>query len=74
MLVLVALAVWIGVALWLLRRRGPGDIPRAVVSLIAGISLVDALFLAIGGWPGAAALAFACFATTLVLQRWISGT
>ncbi len=72
--VLVALAGWIGVALWLLRRRGPGDIPRAVVSLIAGISLVDALFLAVDGWPGAAALAFACFATTLVLQRWISGT
>ncbi len=72
--VLVALAGWIGVALWLLRRRGPGDIPRAVVSLIAGISLVDALFLAIDGWPGAAVLAFACFATTLVLQRWISGT
>ena len=72
--VLAALAGWIGVALWLLRRRGPGDIPRAVVSLIAGISLVDALFLAIDGWPGAAVLAFACFATTLVLQRWISGT
>ena len=72
--VLVALAGWIGVALWLLRRRGPGDIPRAVVSLIAGISLVDALFLAIDGWPGAAVLAFGCFATTLVLQRWISGT
>ncbi len=72
--VLVALAGWIGVALWLLRRRRPGDIPRAVVSLIAGISLVDALFLAVDGWPGAAALAFACFATTLVLQRWISGT
>lgn len=71
---LVALAGWIGVALWLLRRRGPGDIPRAVVSLIAGISLVDALFLAVDGWPGAAVLAFACFATTLVLQRWISGT
>ncbi len=72
--VLVALAGWIGVALWLLHRRQPGDIPRAVVSLIAGISLVDALFLAVDGWPGAAALAFACFATTLVLQRWISGT
>ena len=71
---LAALAGWIGVALWLLRRRGPGDIPRAVVSLIAGISLVDALFLAVDGWPGAAALAFGCFATTLLLQRWISGT
>jgi len=72
--VLAALAGLIGVALWLLRRRQSGDIPRAVVSLIAGISLVDALFLAVAGWPGAAVLALACFATTLVLQRWISGT
>ncbi len=73
-LVLLALAGWIGVALWLLRRRRPGDIPRAVVSLIAGISLVDALFLAVAGWPGAVVVAFACFAATLTLQRWISGT
>jgi hypothetical protein len=29
-----------------LNRRAKGDVPRAVVSLIAGISLVDALFLA----------------------------
>ena len=72
--VVAALAGGVGVALWLLRRRGPGDIPRAVVSLIAGISLVDALFLAVDGWPGAAALAIACFAATLLLQRWISGT
>lgn len=72
--VLAALAGLIGVALWLLRRRQSGDIPRAVVSLIAGISLVDALFLAVAGWPGAAGLALACFATTLVLQRWVSGT
>jgi len=73
-LALLALAGWIGVALWLLRRRQPGDIPRAVVSLIAGISLVDALFLAVAGWPGVAVAAFACFAATLTLQRWISGT
>ncbi len=74
LLVLAALAGLIGVALWLLQRRQSGDIPRAVVSLIAGISLVDALFLAVAGWPSAAVLALACFATTLVLQRWISGT
>lgn len=74
LLAAAALAGWIGVALWLLRRRRPGDIPRAVVSLIAGIALVDALFLAIAGWPGAAALAVACFAATLALQRWVSGT
>lgn len=74
LLALAALAGWIGVALWLLRRRQPGDVPRAVVSLIAGIALVDALFLAITGWPGAAVFALACFAATLGLQRWVSGT
>jgi 4-hydroxybenzoate polyprenyltransferase len=30
-------AGWILYALRLLRRRAPGDVPRAVVSLIAGI-------------------------------------
>ena len=73
-LVLLALAGWIGVALALLLRRRPGDIPRAVVSLIAGIALLDAMFLAIAGWPGAVPLALCCFAATLTLQRWVSGT
>ena len=73
-LVLLALAGWIGVALALLLRRRPGDIPRAVVSLIAGIALLDAMFLAIAGWPGAVPLALGCFAATLTLQRWVSGT
>ena len=68
------LAAWTGAALWLLRRRRPGDVPRAVVSLIAGISLLDALFLAIAGRPMATLLALACFAATLAMQRWISGT
>ena len=39
-------AVWMVVALWFVKRRGPGDIPRAVVSLIAGISLFDAMLIA----------------------------
>ncbi|GAA0585594.1 UbiA family prenyltransferase [Craurococcus roseus] len=73
-LVLLALAGWIGVALALLRRRRPGDIPRAVVSLIAGIALLDAMFLAIAGWTGAVPLALGCFAATLALQRCVSGT
>lgn len=73
-LALAALAAWIGVALALLRRRRPGDVPRAVVSLIAGIALLDAMFLAIAGWTGAVPLALGCFAATLALQRWVSGT
>jgi hypothetical protein len=71
---LLALTAWIGVALWFLRRRAPGDVPRAVVSLIAGIALVDALFLAVAGATGAALAAAVCFALTLALQRWIAGT
>lgn len=71
---LLALAAWIAVALGLLWRRWPGDIPRAVVSLIAGVALLDALFLAACGEGAAAVLAVAGFAATLALQRWISGT
>ena len=71
---LAAFAAWTGYALrWLLRRR-PGDVPRGVVSLIAGISLLDAILLAGHGAPGLAALAAGAFALTLVLQRWVSGT
>lgn len=73
-LLLAALMAWIALALGLLWRRHPGDIPRAVVSLIAGIALLDALFLAGCGEMAAALLALACFATTLGLQGWISGT
>ena len=71
---LAGLTLLIGVALRFLLRRRPGDIPRAVVWLIAGIAVLDAMFLAIAGWPGAASVAFACFAATLLLQRWVRGT
>jgi 4-hydroxybenzoate polyprenyltransferase len=73
-LLFLALAGWILVALFFLKRREKGDVPRAVVSLIAGISLVDALILALAGAAGAAFAAVLCFLLTLFLQRWISGT
>jgi 4-hydroxybenzoate polyprenyltransferase len=65
---------WVLVALWFLRRRAKGDIPRAVVSLIAGISLLDALLIGAAGGIGLAALAIAGFACTLFFQRYITGT
>lgn len=65
---------WMLVALWFLRRRAKGDIPRAVVSLIAGISLLDALLVAGAGSPGLALAALAGFGVTLFVQRWIAGT
>jgi hypothetical protein len=73
-LLLAALVFWILLALYLLKRRAKGDVARAVVSLIAGIALVDALFLAAAGANAAAAIAVGCFALTLALQRWVSGT
>jgi hypothetical protein len=65
---------WMLVALRLLRRRRKGDIPRAVVSLIAGISLLDALLIAGTGSVALAGLALAGFGVTLFFQRYISGT
>jgi 4-hydroxybenzoate polyprenyltransferase len=73
LLVLVFVA-WVGLALWFLRRRQPGDVPRAVVSLIAGISLLDAVLIAGAGNLPVAWLAVAGFALTLVLQRFVPGT
>lgn len=65
---------WMLYALWLLRRRAKGDVPRAVVSLIAGIALLDSVILAGHGAPVLAGLAVVAFVLTLSLQRWVSGT
>ena len=73
-LFVIGLAGWIAYAIWLVQRRQPGDIPRAVVSLIAGISLLDALLIASAGHFMTALIAVAGFALTLFLQRYVSGT
>lgn len=70
----IVFCAWMAVALWLLRRRAKGDIPRAVVSLIAGISLLDAMLIAASGATNLALLALAGFAVTLFFQRYIAGT
>ena len=67
------LSGWVVHALGFL-RKGRRNIPRAVVSLIAGISLVDALLICAHGRPALAAAAAAGFLATLALQRHISGT
>jgi hypothetical protein len=75
--------VWLPMALYLavlahalgrLRRRAPGDVPRAVVVLIAGMSVLDGIVLAGDGQGSAAALAIGAFVLTLALQRWVPGT
>lgn len=70
----VALLAVVGAALFLLRRRARGDIPRAVTTLIAGISLLDALLIASAGRAGLALVAVAFFGLTVLLQRHIAGT
>jgi 4-hydroxybenzoate polyprenyltransferase len=62
-------------AVYLLAKRPmAGAVPRAVGALIAGISLVDATFLASIGAIMPAFIAVAGFAATMLLQRHIAGT
>ncbi len=66
-------------AFWSLRslrfaRAGGRNIGRAVVTLIAGISLIDAVFAASREAFALAVLAVGCFAVTLLGQRAIRGT
>jgi len=71
----LALIGWSAYAVYLLARRPmPGAVPRAVGALIAGISLVDATFLASVGAIMPAFIAVAGFAATMLLQRHIAGT
>jgi 4-hydroxybenzoate polyprenyltransferase len=67
------LLIWIVLSLALLRRPAP-DVPGAVVRLIAGIALVDALLIARSGFPVVAALAAMGLPLTLLLQRYVRGT
>ena len=82
-LALSAPAVWVPLALYAavlvialnrLRRRARGDVPRAVVLLIAGMSVLDGVVLAGAGQLLTAALAVVAFMLTLALQAWVSGT
>jgi hypothetical protein len=70
---LVLLSAWALVTLRPLFSDSP-NVPRAVVRLIAGISLVDGLFMAALGVELGALLGAAGLLATLALQRWVSGT
>jgi hypothetical protein len=71
----LALIGWTAYAVYLLARRPmPGAVPKAVGALIAGISLVDATFLASIGAIMPALVAVAGSAATILLQRHIAGT
>jgi 4-hydroxybenzoate polyprenyltransferase len=74
LLPLLALMLWVALAVRRLRRRARGDVPAAVAALIAGISLLDAMLLAGLGHVVPMLLALGAFALTLLAQRWVSGT
>jgi hypothetical protein len=70
---LVVFAAWVWRALWLV--RGPRRIGEGVVSLIAGVSLFDALAVAsAGGGIAPVAVCLAAFVITIALQTKIAGT
>lgn len=70
----LALAVVVAYAVWLMVKPGPNAIGRVVALLIAGICLLDALFIAGAGQAAWAAAAIGGFALTLAGQRFIPGT
>lgn len=76
----VGAVVYLGVLGWvcygvsLLVRKGRLNVRRAVVSMIAGISLVDALLIAAVGDAARAGWAILGFALTLICHRWVPGT
>jgi 4-hydroxybenzoate polyprenyltransferase len=65
---------WVLRAFWLVRSGRPGTIGRAVVSLIAGVALVDATFVASSGDQLLAIACLLAFGLTLAAQRRIAGT
>ena len=56
-------------SLSLLVRRARGDVGRAVVTLISGISIYDATMLSAAGETALAVVAASCFLVALKLQR-----
>jgi len=72
--VFVIFLLWVVFAVRLLRKGGR-SIPVAVVRLLAGIALLDALLmLQAGAPPDVVALAIVAFTATRALQRWVPAT
>ena len=74
MAIYAAFAAWVLYALSFLVIPARIRVPKAVVSLLAGICLLDALLISASGGGMLALLAVAGFPLTLILQRWVSGT
>lgn len=71
---LVTYLIWVLYSLSYLAFPSRINVPRTVVSLLAGICLFDAILVAANGETSLAWLAAAGFPLTLVLQRWVPGT
>ncbi len=71
---LLVFVLWVSYALTFLRQGTRRFVPNAVVRLIAGISLLDALLIASTGAVTWALLAVAACAATRLFQRVIPGT
>lgn len=74
MAIYAGFAAWVLYALSFLVVPSRINVPRAVVSLLAGICLLDALLISASGGQTLAWLAVVGFPLTLFLQRWVSGT
>jgi hypothetical protein len=74
LVILVVFLLWVLFALSFLVFPSRLNVPRAVVSLLAGICLLDALLIAASGDTNLALLALVGFPLTLAFQRWIPGT
>jgi 4-hydroxybenzoate polyprenyltransferase len=73
-IVFAVFLIWVLYALSWLVFPARINVPRAVVSLLAGICLLDALLIAASGETSLAWLAVLGFPLTLAFQRWIPGT
>jgi hypothetical protein len=69
-----AFIAWLAWSMFFLLKPDRVNVPRAVVSLIAGVCLLDAVFIAAAGHAWLALLAACAFLLTLALQRHIPGT
>jgi hypothetical protein len=70
----VAFVGWLAWSMLFLLIPERLDVPRAVVSLIAGICLLDAVFIAHAGYDVLVPIAGSAFLLTVMLQRHIPGT
>jgi hypothetical protein len=58
----------------LVRRPIRGAVSRAVSRLVAGLSVVDAVWIAAVGRPWIALVAMGGFVATVLAQRYVPGT